>query len=292
MREISNQELRLADIPGDDAPDFELQEFALTFNGYAEFPDDSGRDSCAVIANSKDHRSLSRVRACLFFEQRRGRQSDIGWDRAEALTLLELIRKFVHEKRYRLPGVRGKNGASTADLVQEISSLCEANIATIRRISQFNAEREIRDEINRRLRAVHNVLGMAAGSRRFGCLYIEKNLDEAEPFIAEHAIPVSALVKLFERGMPFVDLAFFPVSLISKISDRRLAEAKLTKSGHDESFKEVFRRYAIAGVALETHDGKPVDAETWTMDDHLSLIRRTPALNEVYDAVFRRIASN
>ncbi|WP_417766303.1 hypothetical protein, partial [Spongiibacter tropicus] len=94
MREISNQELRLADIPGDDAPDFELQEFALTFNGYAEFPDNSGRDSCAVIANSKDHRSLSRVRACLFFEQRRGRQSDIGWDRAEALKLLALIRKF------------------------------------------------------------------------------------------------------------------------------------------------------------------------------------------------------
>jgi hypothetical protein len=107
------------------------------------------------------------------------------------------MRRLLHDARYRLPGVKGKNGATVVDLVREISSSCEANVATIRRIARFNANREVRDEIGLKLRGAHNVLGVAAGSRRYGCLYIERNVDDALPAVAEHALPVSALITVY-----------------------------------------------------------------------------------------------
>ena len=285
MNEISNQKLRLNDIPSDDSAESNIQNFALSFDGYAAYPDDSNGDRCADIANRKDHSSLSRARACLFFEQRRSRHSDGGWDHEYVLELLAVMRKYVYETRYRLPCVKGKNGATIADLIKENTKLCEANISTIRRVARFNGDREVRDEINRRLRGVHNLLGMAAGSRRHGCLYIEKNLDETLSFVVEHAVPVSALVSLYNEGIPFIELIFFPVARISRQSDLKLNSEKLVKSGHDESMKYIFKRYAIAGVLLETYDGVPVDAATWTIDNHYELIRRTPEIGAVYEAV-------
>jgi hypothetical protein len=70
------------------------------------------------------------------------------------LQLLAAMRRLLHDARYRLPGVKGKNGATVVDLVQEISALCEANIDTICRIARFNANREVRDEVGRKLRAL------------------------------------------------------------------------------------------------------------------------------------------
>jgi hypothetical protein len=64
------------------------------------------------------------------------------------------MRRLLHDARYRLPGVKGKNGATVVDLVREISALCEANIDTICRIARFNANREVRDEVGRKLRAL------------------------------------------------------------------------------------------------------------------------------------------
>jgi hypothetical protein len=67
MDEISNDQLQLADIPGEDASLAALCRFAHTFNGYDAF---GGFDACAAIANAGDHSSLSHLRACLFFEAR------------------------------------------------------------------------------------------------------------------------------------------------------------------------------------------------------------------------------
>ena len=70
MDEIPNDQLRLADIPADDADLDALIHFAHTFNGYNAF---GGFSGCAEIANRRDHSSLSHLRACLFFEARRWR---------------------------------------------------------------------------------------------------------------------------------------------------------------------------------------------------------------------------
>lgn len=75
--EISNTELKLSDIPGPDASWYEIARFALTFDGYGYWGS-FGR--CAEIGNSglksfaHDRSlppSLTELRTCLFFEQRR-----------------------------------------------------------------------------------------------------------------------------------------------------------------------------------------------------------------------------
>ncbi len=65
---ISNQELELELIPTPSAEWEEIGRFALTFNGYEE----SGSfEECAHIANNRMTNTLSELRTCLFFEQRR-----------------------------------------------------------------------------------------------------------------------------------------------------------------------------------------------------------------------------
>ena len=68
MREIVNRNLRLSNIPNPDANWGEISEFALTFDGYNVW---GSFDKCAEIANSRNHESLTNLRTCLFFEQRR-----------------------------------------------------------------------------------------------------------------------------------------------------------------------------------------------------------------------------
>jgi hypothetical protein len=75
--EISNTSLKLPDIPEPGASWYEIAGFALTFDGYGHW---GSFDRCAEIGNNgaenygKDQtlpRSLTELRTCLFFEQRR-----------------------------------------------------------------------------------------------------------------------------------------------------------------------------------------------------------------------------
>ena len=63
---ILNKDLCLGQIPIPKSGYKEIERFALTFNGY-EVP------NCADIANSRSAKSLTELRAALFFEQRRYR---------------------------------------------------------------------------------------------------------------------------------------------------------------------------------------------------------------------------
>lgn len=58
----------LADVPSADAPFDRIICFAYSFGGYAEA---GGIEQCAYIANERRHNTLTELRACLFFEQRR-----------------------------------------------------------------------------------------------------------------------------------------------------------------------------------------------------------------------------
>ena len=65
--DIANCDLTLSDVP---APDSELGtifHFALTFDGYEYW----GTEKCGRIANKRRHKTLTELRTCLFFEQRR-----------------------------------------------------------------------------------------------------------------------------------------------------------------------------------------------------------------------------
>ena len=79
IKQIPNSELNQNDLPLPDAKWEDIQEFALSFNGY-EYWGSFGK--CADIANKiaeeyeqtkRLHCSLTGLRTCLFFEQRRWR---------------------------------------------------------------------------------------------------------------------------------------------------------------------------------------------------------------------------
>ena len=77
----------------------EIEEFALTFNGYKA---NGSFGACAEIANSHRHESLTNLQTFLFFEQRRWRHFGDEPDE-EAMeyirTLLTMIRNRVAEGR-------------------------------------------------------------------------------------------------------------------------------------------------------------------------------------------------
>jgi hypothetical protein len=83
FKRIPNEKLEKADVPDVTAPWLEIEMFALTFNGYEAFPG----DECASLANrvidefSKGPKiletlTITELRTCLFFEQRRWHHSD------------------------------------------------------------------------------------------------------------------------------------------------------------------------------------------------------------------------
>ncbi|QDS89936.1 hypothetical protein EC9_41380 [Rosistilla ulvae] len=87
-KNIPSPQLRLRDIPADEAEMVAIEEFALTFDGYA-FWDEQG-ESCSDEAKS-DCQCLDHLRTRLFFAQRAGRHSD-GLHRAEAIPILHALR--------------------------------------------------------------------------------------------------------------------------------------------------------------------------------------------------------
>lgn len=69
-KHIANGDLRLEKLPRNDADWETIQRFALTFDGYSHW---GSFDRCAEIAESQRRETLTDVRTCLFFEQRRWR---------------------------------------------------------------------------------------------------------------------------------------------------------------------------------------------------------------------------
>jgi hypothetical protein len=101
-REIANRELTLGDIPTPGADHYDvISEFALTFSGYDYYP-----DTCGDIADRALERyghsgavpdSLSELRACLFYEQRRWRHFDEDPD-PEALEYIHALVEAIRTK--------------------------------------------------------------------------------------------------------------------------------------------------------------------------------------------------
>lgn len=69
-RQIRSDKLRPEHVPDPESDWDRIQQFALTFNGYDHW---GSLDRCAEIANARDPKTLTELRTCLFFEQRRWR---------------------------------------------------------------------------------------------------------------------------------------------------------------------------------------------------------------------------
>ncbi len=130
-------------------------------------------------------------------------------------------------------------------------------------------------------------MGMA-GSRKLGCLYREVGLSPQVEMVCEHAIPVTAMVSLYEAGTPFEELVFFPVARISRKSDRVLTEMGLSVSGHD--LVRPFMRYHEAKIEIETHFGKRISCNEWTIEDHWRLVDETPEISRIRQEVLSKLS--
>lgn len=91
MCEKENKNLKLTDIPDQNASWEEIATFALTFDGY-DFWDTFKK--CAEIANKHRHDSLTDLRTCLFFEQRRWRHLDKKPDENSMTYILSVVDKI------------------------------------------------------------------------------------------------------------------------------------------------------------------------------------------------------
>ncbi len=99
METISNEELSIGHLPPPSADWEVIQEFALTFNGYEAW---GSFEKAAEVANNRLGSTLTELRTCLFFEQRRWRHfGDEPNDEAMAYIheLIEKIRLKVSESK-------------------------------------------------------------------------------------------------------------------------------------------------------------------------------------------------
>ena len=110
FEQIENRDLTERDIPSPNAAWRRISEFALTFDGYSHW---RSFDKCAEIANpcaeafAKNRElpdSLTKLRTCLFFEQRRYHHFGHGPD--------EGVMEYIHAL---VEGIRQKVQAGGAD---------------------------------------------------------------------------------------------------------------------------------------------------------------------------------
>ena len=69
-QQIPNERLEASKLPSADADWDAIQRFALTFDGYKA---SGGAEQCAEIANARRQSTMTELRTCLFYEQRRWR---------------------------------------------------------------------------------------------------------------------------------------------------------------------------------------------------------------------------
>ena len=107
MNEISNGDLNPDQIPQPEAGWYEIGSFALTFNGY-EFH--GSLDACGEIANHwlKTYETdgalpetLTDLRTCLFFEQRRWRHYGYDPDEETMLYIRALVAAILKKVKNR-----------------------------------------------------------------------------------------------------------------------------------------------------------------------------------------------
>lgn len=94
MDSIPNEARRPKHIPSPDGDWGNISSFALTFHGYEAW---GSFETCAQIANEAKPSTLTELRTCLFFEQRRWRHFGEAPDDEVMGYIRDLVRR-IHEQ--------------------------------------------------------------------------------------------------------------------------------------------------------------------------------------------------
>ena len=170
-------------------------------------------------------------------------------------------------KQFTAP-VYGKT-QRTPDTYRTVADYCTRNLQRL--VQEYHAVennqqllREIRNDIDYYLRRYHeycikqrdNMLGH----------YHEQEADEDTDF--EHLIPAARIRDLLlANAISVVQALNAPTVRLSRTKHAQLKDAGWASSTPDMWLP--FRRYSqVFDAKFETHDGTPIDPETWTLEKH------------------------
>lgn len=117
FKKVSNDDLRLQDIPYQKADWSAIQQFALTFNGYESH---DSFEKCAQIANDHRHDTLTNLRICLFFEQRRWRHFGEEPDEDSMAYIRAVLNKIRHKVEMEVTWNKAKENVGALEVVREL----------------------------------------------------------------------------------------------------------------------------------------------------------------------------
>ena len=122
--------------------------------------------------------------------------------------------------------------------------------------------RLVRDDMDNLLRRYHGY----AIKENIGAHYREVGVDASADF--EHLIPAARIRDMMIAGVLTIDQALnCPTVTLSRAKHHALKEAGW--ASHTPDVWRPFRRYTqVFDAKFETHDGRPVDPEAWTLADH------------------------
>jgi hypothetical protein len=157
-----------------------------------------------------------------------------------------------------------RSGASYQQTEDFIKKELERHVLAYTKLeSHDQTARLIRDEIDDLLRRYH---GYCIQENQ-GAHYREVGLREGTPTEFEHVIPAKvARDALLTARMTLDDALNIPTCVLSRTKHRELNSTNLGKTTPDPYW--FWRRYQGLGIKIETRDGKPVDLNTWNIDDH------------------------
>lgn len=186
----------------------------------------------------------------------------------------------------KLPTSRIAN-AQPSDLILQYITIGK-KIIELWSQAKFNKDRKVNDTVATIIRDCNGILG-CGGNFKNGCLYREESLEEMwkpknEEVICDHAIPVSELVRMYTmNSVAIEELIFYPVVRISKKANEKLTEDGLAKNGYEPGFP--LSRYSKINLKIVTHFGEEIDPKTWTLEQHMNLVRSTPELKTIIDTL-------
>ena len=187
----------------------------------------------------------------------------------------------------KLPTSRIPN-AQPSDLILQYITIGK-KIIELWSQAKFNKDRKVNDTVANIIRDCNGILG-CGGNFKNGCLYRESVLDEIwtpkgdEQVICDHAIPVSELVRMYnEDNIQIEELIFYPVVRISRKVNDDLTKKGFAKRGFDPNLP--LFRYSKIDLKIKTHFGEEIDPKTWTLEQHMNLVRSTPELKTIIDTL-------
>jgi hypothetical protein len=129
--------------------------------------------------------------------------------------------------------------------------------------------REIRNDIDDALRRYHEYCIKQRDN--MGAHYHEQGADQDTDF--EHLIPAARIRDLLLAGILTVEQALnVPTVVLSRSKHMALKDAGWASKTPDMWLP--FKRYSeVFDATYETHDGTPIDPETWTLERHFDYFK-------------------